>query len=282
MEEDLRCSRGRACRPAQPVEAIGVVPDFDRLGVAEKGYAKIAIEVEGEGGHASMPPKTGAIGQLAAILEQLEQQPRPTQIGGATRMMLEGIAPHMRMDMRIVLSNLWILSPVVERVLASQAASNATLRTTIAPTMLEAGVASNVLASKATATLNARILPGETVDSVVEHVKEVVDDPEVKVYCYEECWNPSTISSADGEGFSVVKRAVAHVFPNAITVPYLVVGATDSRHYAGVTDDTYRFLPLRMRAKDRVRMHGTNEQNTVEMFADAVRFYMAVMMLGAG
>jgi len=262
------------------------IPGLDRqaamVGVAEKGYANIEVTVAGEGGHASMPPKTGAIGRLANAIDRIEDEPMPAAIEGPTRMMLEAFAPHMRMDMRIALSNLWVLSPIIERVLASKPPSNATLRTTITPTMLDAGIAPNVLASQAGATFNARIAPGQTVEDVLEHMREVVDDPQVEVDCPVKCWNPSAVSDVDSEGFSAVKRAISHVFPDVITVPYLVVGATDSRHYAVVARDTFRFLPLRMRAKDRVRMHGTDEQNTIEGFADAVRFYMAVMMLAAG
>jgi len=262
------------------------IPGLDRpaamVGVAEKGYAEIVLTVHDEGGHASMPPTRGAIGRLAAAVQRVEDQPMPGEIGGGTRLMLEGMAPHMRLDMRIALSNLWLLSPVIERVLSSQPASNATLRTTLAPTMFDAGVAPNVLASQARAVFNARILPGETVDDVLAHIRDVVDDPEIEVECPDDCREPSAISRVDGEGFAVVQRAIAHVFPDVVTVPYLVVGATDARHYASVARDAYRFLPLRMRAKDRTRMHGTDEQNSVEGFADAVRFYMAVMMLAAG
>ncbi|MCA9704562.1 MAG: M20 family peptidase [Myxococcales bacterium] len=262
------------------------IPGLDReaamVGVAEKGLANIELSLEDEGGHSSMPPPRGAIGRLAEAVRRLEDEPMPARSDGPTRMMLEGLAPHMRTDMRIVLSNLWLLSPVIERVLASRPATNATLRTTIVPTIVDAGVAANVLPSQATATLNARILPGQTVQDVLEHVRAVVDDPGIEVRCPEDCWEPSEVSSPQGEGYQVVRRAIAHVFPEAVTVPFLVVGATDSRHYAGLTDQTYRFLPLRMRAADRKRMHGTDEQNTVQGIADAVRFYMAVVMLAAG
>lgn len=262
------------------------IPGLDHeaalVGVAEKGHANVVLSVHDEGGHSSMPPPTGAIGRLATAVTRIEDEPMPASIDGATRAMLEGLAPHMSFPMRTALSNLWILSPVIERVLASQPPSNATLRTTIAPTMVEAGVAPNVLAANAELTLNARITPGETVDDVLEHVREVIDDPGIEVSCRVECWDPSAVASVDDEGFGVVRRAIAHVYPQAVTVPYLVVGATDSRHYAGVARQAYRFLPIRMRAADRTRLHGTDEQTTVEGFADAVRFYMTVMMLAAG
>jgi carboxypeptidase PM20D1 len=261
------------------------IPGLDReaalIGVAEKGIAHVVLSLHGEGGHAAMPPPSGAIERLATAVVRLQDEPMPERIGGATRLMLDGMAPHMSLPIRTALSNLWILSPVIEAVLASQPPSNATVRTTIVPTMIDGGVASNVLAATAEVVLNARVLPGDTVDDVLAHVRTVIDDPDIEVSC-DDCWGPSEVSSVDGEGYGVVRRAIAHVYPQAVAVPFLVVGATDARHYAGVARDAYRFLPIRMRASDRTRMHGTDEQTTVEGFADAVRFYMTVMMLGAG
>lgn len=262
------------------------IPGLERqaalVGVAEKGIANVVLSLRDEGGHASMPPTTSTIGRLAAAVAAIEGEPMPMRLHGATRMMLDGMAPHMGLPMRTVLSNLWLLEPVIERVLASQPASNATVRTTLAPTMMHAGVASNVLAASGEVTVNARVLPGDTIDDVLAHVRDVIDDPGIEVSCREDCWGPSAVSSVDDEGYAVVRRAIAHVFPDAIVVPYLTVGATDARHYAGVARQAYRFLPIRMRAKDRTRMHGTDEQTTVEGFGEAVRFYMTVMTLGAG
>lgn len=261
------------------------IPGLERevalVGVAEKGYAQVVLTVHDEGGHASMPPPTGAIGRLATAITRLQDEPMPARIDGGTRMMLEGMAPHMSFPMRTALSNLWILSPVIEQVMAAEPPSNAAIRTTIAPTMIDAGIAPNVLAANAELTLNARILPGQTIDGVLDYVREVIDDPGIEVRCIDECWNPSAVSSTDDEGFLLVKRAVAHVYPEAVTVPFLVGGATDSRHYAEVARQAYRFLPIRLRAADRTRIHGTDEQIAVEDLANAVRFYMTVVALAA-
>ncbi len=262
------------------------IPGLERqaalVGIAEKGFAEIVVSVHDEGGHASMPPPSGAIQRLARAIERVQDEPMPASIGGATRMMLDGMAPHMSLPMRTALSNLWILSPVIERVLASQPPSNATVRTTIAPTMIAGGVAPNVLAANAEVTFNARILPGDTLDGTLAHMREVIDDEGIEVSCRNQCWEPSAIADVEGEGFDAVRRAIGHVYPEAVTVPFLVVGATDARHYAAVARDAYRFLPIRMRASDRTRLHGTDEQTTVEGFAEAVRFYMMVISLAAG
>jgi len=251
------------------------------VGVAEKGFATLVLSLQAEGGHASMPPPTGAIGRLAQTVQRLEDEPMPKEIRGATELMLDHLAPHMDFGPRIGLANRWLFGPLIEAAMTTEPPSHASIRTTLVPTMFDAGVAPNVLASTAEVVFNSRILPGDTVDDVFDHVREVVDDPQIEIRCIadDQCWDPSAVSDVEGEGFSIVRRAIAHVFPEAVVVPNLVVGATDARHYARVATDAYRFLPIRMGLEDVVRIHGTNERISVEGFADAVRFYAAVMML---
>ena len=259
----------------------GLAREAALVAVAEKGFANVVLTLHDDGGHASMPPSTGAIGRLAAAVLALEDQPMPARLTGPTRMMLDGMAPHMSLPMRTALSNLWLLAPVIARVLASQPPGNASVRTTITPTMVRGGVAPNVLAANAEVVLNARILPGDTIDGLLAHVRDVIDDPAIEVRC-DNCWEPSEVASVEAEAFTLLRRAIVQVFPEAIVVPALTVGATDVRHYAGVARHAYRFLPIRMRGAERTRIHGTDEQIGVADLADAVRFYMTVMTLAAG
>lgn len=265
----------------------GLQPPAAVVGVAEKGFATVELSLRAEGGHASMPPPTGAIDRLAAAVGRVHDEPMPKEIRGATALMLDHMAPHMDFGPRIGLANRWLLDPVLAAVMTQKPPTNASIRTTIVPTMMEAGVAPNVLASSAKVTVNARILPGDTVESVLDHLRDVIDDPDVEIACTKSCWDPSKVSDVEGEGFTVVRQAIGHAFPDAVVVPNLVVGATDARHYAAVADNAYRFLPIRMKLEDRVRIHGTNERITVDGFARAVRYYEAVitlsgMMLSAG
>lgn len=266
----------------------GAIPGLDRpaamVGIAEKGHASLVLSVRGEGGHSSMPPDTGAIQRLAAAVERLSDSPMPARLDGPTATMTDHLAPHLSFGMRIGLANRWLLDPLIIRLMTTEPPSHASVRTTVVPTMLDAGVAPNVLAQRAEVVLNARILPGDTVQDVIEHVAEVVDDPEMEVRCLvdEECRDPSAIADVDGEGFDLVRRAIVHTFPEAVVIPNLVLGGTDARHYQRVARDAFRFLPLRMVKEDRVRIHGTDEQLSVEGFSDAVRFYMTLVTLAAG
>ena len=263
----------------------GGIPGLERpaalVGIAEKGFATVEVSLKDEGGHASMPPDTGAIQRLSAAIARVQDDPMPREIRGATAKMLDAMAPHMSFGTRIGLANRWLLDPVLATVMTLKPPTHASVRTTLVPTMLEAGVAANVLASRASATFNSRILPGDTVDDVLEHLREAIDDPQFEIRCTDDCWDPSAVSDVESRGFDVVHRSIAHVFPEAVTLPNLVIGATDARHYAGVADNAFRFLPVRLGLEDTVRIHGTDERNSVAGFADAVRFYMTVMSLAA-
>lgn len=260
----------------------GVVQPVAFVGIAEKGYASVELSLQGEGGHSSMPPPRGAIGRLAEAVAAVETSQMPVSLRGPTRAMLDTLAPHMSFAPRLAMTNLWLLDGIVARVLATQPAANATVRTTTAPTMFTAGTAENVLAARAQAIVNFRILPGETVDDVLAHVRDVVDDPAIEVRCVGVCRDPSPISPVDGEGFAVIRRAITHVFPEALVAPHLVVGGTDARHYTNLSDQVYRFLPIALDDTDRARLHGTDERISLDGVGGAVRFYATLLVLAAG
>jgi carboxypeptidase PM20D1 len=261
----------------------GMLPGIERpvalVGIAEKGVATLELEVLGEGGHSSMPPRRSTIARLGRALERLESRPLTSHLRGPTRMMIDRLTPELDYGPRLVLANLWMFAPLVRTALAQRPPSDAVIRTTTAVTMFDAGVAHNVLAARARATVNFRILPGDTVESVQAHVRGVIDDPCITVQCTEDCWDPSPTSRVDSPAFLLLERAIVQVFPEAVVAPSLVVGATDARYYEDVAEDVYRFLPMPMRDVDRARLHGTDERIAIADFAAAVRFYQTVIVL---
>jgi carboxypeptidase PM20D1 len=84
---------------------------------------------------------------------------------------------------------------------------------------------------------------------------------------------PSRESPVDSPAFGLLHRTIAEEFPDAIIAPGLVLGATDSRHYRGLTPNIYRFMPIRITQEDTIRIHGTNERLAVDQYGHAVAFY---------
>lgn len=257
----------------------GVKAPVAMIGVAEKGSISLDIVAYSKGGHSSMPSPAAqtAIGRLARALERIGNTPFESKVDGATRGMIENLAPAVPFLQRMVYANLWLFEPVVRGVMEKNASSAAQLHTTIAPTILGGGNKENVLPPEARAVVNFRIHPRDTADGVIAHVREAIDDPEVTIEPLEGIREASTVSNVEGDGYALLTRVIGESFPGVISAPYLVVGGTDSRHYLPITDNVFRFIPIRMGPDDMARFHGTNERVSVANMGEAVAFYVRLM-----
>jgi len=258
----------------------GVLKGLDKpaalVGVAEKGYLTLQLTASATPGHSSMPPpqaEASAIGMLSAGLARLEDKQMPLAIRGLSKDMFESLAPEMNGLNRMFLSNLWLFGPVVESQLKKTASTNAMLRTTTALTIMNAGNADNVLPGRATAAVNFRLLPGDSSDTVVEHVTKVVGNPGVSVAKAAGFSEASRVAASDAPGFRLVARTLRELHPDVVVAPGLMLGATDSRHFEGVADNIYKFSPVRAGPDDLKRFHGTNERISSANYAEMIQFY---------
>lgn len=259
----------------------GIISQIDRpvalIGIAEKGYVSLELTVSGTAGHSSTPPARSAIGILSGAIDRLENGPIPTRLSAPTRRMFEFLAPEMAWPHRIALANLWLFGPLVERQFAQSQLTNAVIRTTQAATLFKAGVSENILADRARAVLNYRILPGESIASVTEYVRRVVADPRVKITPLQTQAEPSPVSSVETASFAAIHRAIQQVAPNAVVAPALLVAASDARHYSGLSQNIYRFLPITLKPEDAARYHGVDERISLADYERCIRFYARLM-----
>jgi carboxypeptidase PM20D1 len=260
----------------------GIIPRVSSaiamIGVAEKGYVSVELTVRSEGGHSSMPPKHTAVGILSKAITRLEDNPFPGNMTYAAQL-FDYIGPEMPFLPRMMFANLWLTRPLMEGLLSRSPEMNAMIRTTTAATMFNAGVKENVLPIKARAVVNFRILPGETAESVVERVVKIIDDPEVQVKTLTFGSNPSPVSDIHSTSYEALRKSIYQVSADEdlIVAPYLVVGATDSRYFTGLSDNVYRFLLNKIGPADLKRVHGTNERISVDNYAQVVRMYVQLL-----
>ena len=80
----------------------------------------------------------------------------------------------------------------------------------------------------------------------------------------------------------MLNRTIREIYPDVVVAPGLMVAATDSRHYTGITDKIFRFSPVRANSEDLKRFHGTNERLSVEGYADMIRFYRRLIENAGG
>jgi carboxypeptidase PM20D1 len=259
----------------------GVKGDVALVSIAEKGIASVQLQVDSPGGHSSRPPVKTAIGVLSRAMARLEEQQMTARISPVLGQMLDAIAPSMSFGNRLVVANRWLFSPLLIRSLATTPSGNALVRTTTALTMMNAGVKDNVLPTQATAVVNFRILPGDTVQAVLDHVHSVVNDSDIRISLYPTtAGEPSPISPTDSAGFKLLQQTVNAYFPDAPVTPNLLVARTDSVHYYQITPDVYRFFPAVRDETDIEAVHGINERMGTAAYVKAVQF-MAAMMRGA-
>ncbi len=264
----------------------GIIPGLEApaalIGLAEKGFANVTLSVETQGGHSSVPPQQTAVGILAAAVARLEDNPMQARLEGPVQEMFRWLAPEMSLGPRIVIGNLWLFGPLVSAQLASVPETNATIRTTAAATMLSASDAPNVLARRASAVINYRVLPGDTLEDVLGHVRRVVDDARVRVELGPgEANGPTAVSPVDADAFDHIAASVRAAFPEAFVAPSLVIPATDARHYGALTDKVYRLLPIAVATEDVARFHGIDERITIAGYADAISFYAELIRRAA-
>lgn len=254
----------------------GVTVPVATINTAEKGNVSLKIIASAEGGHSSMPPRQTAVGRLAHALVALERNPMPGGLEGLAAASFDAIGPHMPFVPRMMFANRWLFGPLVERQLAELTFADAMLRTTTAPTMLAASPKVNVLPIEAIATVNFRIHPRDSIADVVDHVTRLVANEHVRVEAGE--GNPaSRVSDVESEGFRLVEAAVRAEFGPLVVAPGLLVAATDSRHYALIADQAFRFNPMVVTQAEVAGFHGTNERISTAGVVQGVRTYIRLL-----
>ena len=244
------------------------------IGIAEKGYLSVVLKVPATPGHSSMPPPKGtsAIAMMSAALRRLDDEQLPAAIRGVAREMFETIAPETSGFQRVALSNLWLFGPLVQEQLEKSASTNAMVRTTTALTIVNAGNKDNVIPGQAEATVNFRILPGETRESVMQHVRSKTGE-RFELYALEAGSDPTPITSTASHSYQHINRTLRALFPGTIVTPGLYIAGSDSKHFVPIADHVYRFSPVRAKPEDLPRFHGTNERISVANLGELVRFY---------
>ncbi len=262
----------------------GVAAPAALIGITQKGYVTVEISVSlPKGGHSSMPPRESVIGVLSEGLARLQANDYELRLDGAPARMLEHLGPEMSFSYRMVMANLWLFRPVVASILARSDSTRAQLHTTTAITVIEGGIKDNILPSRAQALVNFRILPGETSDTVIEHVRRAVNDPRITVTKpNHSVFEPTRVASTDSTGYQAIDRSIREVFPGSVTAPGLFSARADAGYFDALADNIYLFSPVRMGTEDGARFHGVDERISVANYIEMINFYHRLIRNAAG
>ncbi len=260
-------------------------PIRNSVQTSEKVSLSYRLDVKNRGGHSSVPAKDNAIYHLAEGLVRLSKFTFPLHLNETTRAYFERTAQfegdQTAADMRAALSDKPDPSAMSFVRLAANPVYNAQLRTTCVATMLEGGHAVNALPQLASAKVNCRIMPGESVDEIKATLERVLADDQITVTQLDQ---PvlSAPSALHEEIMGAIEKLSREFWPTAVVLPTMSAGATDGSYLRNAGIPTYGHSGLAGDVND-VRSHGKDERILIKSFYEGDEYlYRLVKMLAGG
>ncbi len=247
---------------------------------SEKVPVNVAVIASGPSGHASVPTKDNAVVHLASAIAKIGAYTAPVHFTTIVRRYFEQLAPLEDDELAK-----WIRSldtadrgDHAQRVVSeANPLWNAMMRDTVAPTILSAGVRSNVIPSEARANLNIRLLPGDTIDVLVAELAKLVNDPKIRFEVQPDAGLAAPPSSLDTPFYATITKAAAQEFSGAPVLPFLSAGATDSAQLRLHDVQAYGLLPFPLTVEDSRRMHADDERIPLASFDKGVDFLARIV-----
>lgn len=224
--------------------------------VAEKGYVTVRITVHAQPGHGSIPRPDTAIAWLAELILRLNRTP-----------MRSRLTPLMRRTLADLGIEAQSAPPLFRSMLAN----------TVTPTIVRAGYKDNVIPGEASAVLDGRTLPGETPQSFLRELREIVG-PEPALEIIKSA--PPAEGNADTPLFRTIARQLEAADPGARAIAWMLPGATDSKFYAQLGATCYGFAPVKVgpRMPFGSLYHGHDERIPLDGFLWGLRVYTEVVL----
>lgn len=251
------------------------------VATAEKLPRGATLQASGSSGHGSVPRVDNAVVHLAEAVAKAGTWETPSRLNETTREFFQRLATISPPDEAAWYRN--VLDPKVQAELrVKKPQYYSMLRTSVVPTMLKAGLKSNVIPPTAEATLDIRALPDEDLPKFREKLAEVINDPQVKVVAEDSSLSmpPAPASSLHTEMFAALERAQKEVEPNSITLPVMTTGATDSSFLRVKGVQAYGIGLPKTDAENRT-VHGNDERIEIDQLGTFVSYIFSAVTLVA-
>lgn len=240
---------------------------------SEKVSMNASVIATGRSGHSSIPTKDNPVVHLAAAIQRIGDYSAPVHLTSITRRYFEALAPieddEIGKWMRAI--DTGDRGEHAQRILSdTNPLWNSMMRDTVAPTMLQAGIRVNVIPSEARATLNIRLLPGDSIDALLNDLKKLINDPSVRIELQPDAGLAAPNSSIESDFYSAITKVSAHEFGGVPVLPFMSTGATDSAQLRLHSVQAYGLKPFPMTEEDERRMHGDEERLPLAAFAKGV------------
>jgi acetylornithine deacetylase/succinyl-diaminopimelate desuccinylase-like protein len=232
--------------------------------VGEKAAQNYTLETTNPGGHSSRPVPENAIYQLAQALIKIREHEFPVKLTETTRAYFAkaGAARNDDMGHAMVALSQSPDNKDAEAIVSKDASFHSMLRTTCVATLLSGGHAENALPQRATANVNCRIFPGETVEGTMATLGEVIGDAGVKISANAPIRPLAVPPPLDPKVMGPAEMLVEQYFPGVPLVPAMSTGATDGIFLEAIGIPVYG-APGGWGDPDGNGAHGLNERRSV-------------------
>lgn len=240
--------------------------------ISEKGYVDHEFYIDDKGGHSAYPPLHNALGRLAKAIYDLENKRMETRLSEPVIMEMKAKA-HLVKEYEDLFADPEKHCDVLKQKAEEDETINQMLRTTTTPTMAHGSDQANILPEHASIITNSRILPGETLEDLENHFRNVM--PEEVKFRRIKGHNPPLVSSTDSYGYHLLEEIMEEKYPNIQFLPSMMAGGTDSRYYCDLSPErsTYRFTGIFDNGKTG-GAHSVNEHIDTNILVDNVDFYV--------
>lgn len=256
----------------------GAVGKYAMVGVGEKGCVNLKFTVRSEGGHASTPESNMPLVRLGRFMAEVDNgKPFRSQLSPTVCTTFKRVSRGMNGPVKFILQNArlfkGLLSFVVPKISASAAAM---LKTTIAFTMCSASGESNVLPECAWVLGDMRYSHHQGGEDSIRAISEIAKKYDIETEIVSSMFD-SPISDTESYAFKTVENAIARIFPDVVTTPYIMTGASDSRYLSRVCDNCIRFSPFTIDSQQLESIHAVNENVDLSCLVAAVEFYRLII-----
>jgi acetylornithine deacetylase/succinyl-diaminopimelate desuccinylase-like protein len=254
----------------------GAMKDGQRISngvqASEKVYQSFTLEVTNPGGHSSLPVRDNAIYHLADALVRIRNHDFPVSLNNVTRVFFERSAELADGELADAMRGVMQSPPDPSAIayFSDTPFYNSRLRTTCVATRLDAGHAENALPQRAQATVNCRVLPGESIDSVQNTLETVIGNDQVSITRVADA-TPSPPSPLTPEMLGAIESITEQMWPGVPVIPTMSTGATDGLYLRNAGIPVYGVSGL-FRDVDDNRSHGQNERILIESYFDGLEF----------
>jgi len=249
----------------------------------EKVPRRATLVATGTAGHGSVPRVDNAVTMLSEAVAKLGGWDTPVRLNETTRAYFARMAEISEGEAAFRYAN--VENPEYQQEISDWYRVHdpllySNLRTSVVPTILDAGFRRNVIPSRAEAMLDIRMLPDENVDAFYAQMEAIIDNPAIEIVP-ERVYRPvAAPSGLDNEMFQVIEDVASRLYPQSTTVPFMSTGATDMAQLRARGVQAYGIGPARTREEmnSRFGAHSDDERIAVESLQDMTRFLWEVVL----